>query len=245
MTRGFLIGALSISFFVLGVLVRHYELPPYSWARELKATVSAQQPRPAHYRARVSLFASATGKADVVMLGDSMTQFAEWAELFPQANIINRGIEGDTADGVLARLDEVIARKPKIVLLMIGINDLLLGVSPQVIERQVRLIVAKLKANGADVVLQSTLPVHDNLRINAQVQALNALLRNVPGVTFVDLRRPLAPSGALLADYTWDGIHLNGVGYLIWRDIIAPVIGSVSDSLRQTSSPPCPSSSCE
>lgn len=237
MKRGFLIAALAISIFASGVLIRHYELPPYSWVRDFRATISPQQ-RPPHYSARMSLFTSASGEADIVMLGDSITQFGEWAELFPRSKIINRGIDGDTADGVLARLDEVIARKPKIVFLMIGINDLFLGVRPQVIAQHVRSVVARLNANGAHVVLQSTLPVTDNVKINAQVQELNALLRQVPGVTFVDLHPLLAPSGALLADYTWDGIHLNGVAYLIWRDTIASKVGGVGDGLRQTSTSP-------
>jgi hypothetical protein len=240
MKSGFFIGAAAAaSFFASGLLVRHYELPPYSWARDLKASIAAQ-PRPPLYLARMSLFASSTGEADIVMLGDSITQFGEWAELFPHARIMNRGIEGDTTEGILDRLDEVIARKPKLVLLMIGINDLLLGVDPDVIAGKVHSIVARLDAIGTRVVLQSTLPVQDNVRVNSRVQALNLLLRSLPGVAFVDLRPMLAPSGALLADYTVDGIHLKGSAYLIWRDIIGPIIGGIGNGLGppSTSRPP-------
>ena len=67
------------------------------------------------------------------MPGDSLTEGIDWRELFPDVKILNRGIGGDTSAGVLNRLDEVIGRHPKIVVLMIGANDLRMGVPvPQV-----------------------------------------------------------------------------------------------------------------
>ena len=52
------------------------------------------------------------GKPDVVMIGDSLTDGAEWREIFPDQKIVNRGIDSDTTDGVLARLDEIVSIKP-------------------------------------------------------------------------------------------------------------------------------------
>ena len=63
-------------------------------------------------------------QGDIVFLGNSITEQCEWAELFGQANIRNRGISGDGVEGVLARMDRIISAKPSKVYLMIGINDL-------------------------------------------------------------------------------------------------------------------------
>ena len=49
------------------------------------------------------------------MIGDSHNEGIDWRELFPDVKILNRGISGDTSEGVLNRLDEVIGRHPKIV----------------------------------------------------------------------------------------------------------------------------------
>jgi len=54
-------------------------------------------------------------------LGNSITDYCDWYELFGKLNIKNREIGGD---GVIDRLDEVTSSKPKQIFLMIGINDL-------------------------------------------------------------------------------------------------------------------------
>ena len=62
---------------------------------------------------RSSLFnkLSITSK-DIVFIGNSITNGAEWNELFPQKRVKNRGISGDTSEGVFDRLDAVVNVKP-------------------------------------------------------------------------------------------------------------------------------------
>jgi hypothetical protein len=43
-------------------------------------------------------------RAEVVMLGDSLTNFGEWGELLDRPGAANRGIGMDTTEDVLARL---------------------------------------------------------------------------------------------------------------------------------------------
>src|SRR3954464_460041 len=64
--------------------------------------------RSSYWRERTSLFRVIGQKAEVVMIGDSLTDGGEWAELFPQQDIVNRGIDSDTTHGVLARLDTLL-----------------------------------------------------------------------------------------------------------------------------------------
>jgi len=67
---------------------------------------------------------------EIVMLGDSLTEWGNWHELVPEHRVINRGIAGDTSSGVLDRLQEVIERRPKVVFVMIGTNDIGLQSAP-------------------------------------------------------------------------------------------------------------------
>ena len=51
--------------------------------------------------ARVQQQWGATG--DIVMLGDSITAMGQWSEMFPAADILNRGLGGDTVADIAAR----------------------------------------------------------------------------------------------------------------------------------------------
>lgn len=98
-----------------------------------------------HYRERVDLFRGLPiDSKSIVMLGDSLTQAAEWNEFFPSARILNRGIGRDTTAGVLSRFDTYLAGHPRKLFLMIGINDLREGSSVPEIVVQYRLILDKL-----------------------------------------------------------------------------------------------------
>src|SRR5215510_7190548 len=60
----------------------------------------------------------------VVMLGDSITDYADWASLVPDVVLHNHGMAGDDTAGVLRRLHLVTRSSPSDVFLMIGTNDL-------------------------------------------------------------------------------------------------------------------------
>ena len=68
---------------------------------------------------------------DIVFLGNSITDGCEWAELFNNRHIKNRGISADRSGWLLARLDPIVNGHPKKLFLMIGTNDLAAGVSPE------------------------------------------------------------------------------------------------------------------
>jgi acyl-CoA thioesterase-1 len=67
--------------------------------------------------------------------------------------IINHGVSGDTTAGGLARLDWMMGDKPRLVLLALGANDALRGTDPAETERNLDAIIAKLKTEGAAVML--------------------------------------------------------------------------------------------
>jgi lysophospholipase L1-like esterase len=171
------------------------------------------------------------GSQAIVFLGDSLTAGCEWRELFGhRLTILNRGIGGDTSAGVLKRVSGVAALRPVAVFLMIGTNDgQLLGYSPADTLHNYRLIIQELRQSspGTRIYAESILPSRVP-KFNKWSEEVNRGLRQLAdgaSVTFVDLRPVFLDSdGALNERYTFDGIHLNGEGYLLWRRQIDPLV---------------------
>lgn len=169
-----------------------------------------------------------------VFLGDSLTDRGEWAELFGDATIQNRGVAGDTTRDILARLPGVVASRPARVLLLAGVNDLAAGEPVPAIAERYGAVVAALRegAPGARVLCQSVLPVREGLApkaiTNRAILELNEAIARVAaerGCAYVDVRAALLDdSGQLAARFTLDGLHLTGAGYSAWAAVLAPLI---------------------
>jgi lysophospholipase L1-like esterase len=43
-------------------------------------------------------------------------------------------------------------------------------------------------------------------------------------VTFIDINAELSGANGLKPDLTYDGVHLNGEGYKVWRDRISKFV---------------------
>jgi len=176
------------------------------------------------YYWRMNLFRAYPSQSiKVVMLGDSLTELCDWNELLAAREVANRGISTDTTIGVLNRMDEVIALKPRICFLMIGINDIQAGKDVDEIAGNIRVVSARLLSNGVQVVVQSCLPVTGRFQasaaINEKVWALNALLRRIcqeEGYDYLDVASVLSGEGILLDNVALDGLHLKGEGYRQW-----------------------------
>lgn len=166
---------------------------------------------------------------EIIFLGNSITDTAEWSELFGNKRVKNRRISGDNSFGILARLSEVTAGKPAKVFLMIGINDLSRNVPDSLLIRNYRRIVQQIMTESprTKIYLQSILPTNNSFTKfpkhqgkEAHIRALNdtlQILARQTGQTFVDLRPYLSDAdGNLDSRYTNDGLHLNGEGYAQW-----------------------------
>jgi lysophospholipase L1-like esterase len=137
----------------------------------------------------------------------------------------NRGVGGDTSEGVLARLEQVARATPTKVFLLIGTNDLYRGASVGEIVANITEILDRLKQETPDteVYLQSVLPRAPSFR--AAVEALNARLAEIAlehGTAWVDLYPAfLDPeTGGIRAELSNDELHLLGPGYALWKEQI-------------------------
>lgn len=184
----------------------------------------------AYYAAgRAEALTGMPGEGDIILLGDSLIDWGNWDELLPEWRALNRGIAGDSSADVLARLDEVVARAPGHVVLLVGINDVMRGVPAAATAETIGAIVSRLRAGGAEVTVLGVLKLGaGQARHNAAVAALNGLIEIETasnGGRFVDLNPVLAPDGALPAAHTWDDLHLTAAGYLALRDALKGIGG--------------------
>jgi lysophospholipase L1-like esterase len=183
-----------------------------------------------HRARRISAFeAFPIAPDDVVFLGDSITEGGPWEELFPGIRVRNRGIGGDTTDGVLRRLEQVTSGGPAKVFLLIGTNDLSRGASDAEIVAGIEEIVDGLKQETPDteIYVQSVLP--RGAGYGERIEALNARLAEVAieiGAAWVDLYPAFLDeqTGAIRAELSNDALHLLGPGYALWREQIESLV---------------------
>lgn len=62
--------------------------------------------------------------------------------------VVNMGVSGDTSSGALARLPQVIAERPDIVIIVLGGNDVLRAVDPDITFNNLDVILKELERNG-------------------------------------------------------------------------------------------------
>ena len=189
-----------------------------------------RKPRPAPNESRRQLLAmlSREGrKKRTVFLGDSLVAFGEWSELLP-GNVANRGITGDRTDDLLERLPETLAGSPSGLILLVGINDLRAGRSPEKVAGTVGQILedAMCRISRESVIVVSILP---SLEIGGaplkSIAKTNERLESVAaaaGVGWVDAFAAfLDERGRPLSRlFETDGLHLSPEGYRSLGDVI-------------------------
>lgn len=187
-----------------------------------------------YWHERASLFKLLPNtKNEIILLGDSITDGCEWNEIFEDPRIKNRGIGGDTTDGVIDRLDEVVESHPSKIFLMIGVNDLAQGKTvDQVVSNIKRIIqIIQEKTAKTKIYLEGILRVNPDFDLNkdhtnktAEIISVNNSLKQIEqasGNTYVDLYSLFkTEDNKLNPDYTNDGLHLMGKAYLLWKSEI-------------------------
>jgi lysophospholipase L1-like esterase len=189
-----------------------------------------------YYQKRVAVFNNEPVlKHRIIFIGNSLTQFGDWSKLLDDSTVVNRGIAGDNTYGVLARLNDIIIRKPAKLFIEIGINDISQNIPGQIIIRNIRLIVKQLHSKSPEtkVYITSILPTNDRVKTeypqayhkNDQVDLINReLIRHATSddYTYIDLNSKVKDkNGELDTQYAkTDGIHLNQLGYSKWVGLI-------------------------
>jgi lysophospholipase L1-like esterase len=166
----------------------------------------------------------APGKGrQLVFIGDSLTEWYDWASRFPNDDVTNLGISGETVGELLERRELVRSRagNPDWVFLMSGINDVLQE------RHQITPFYREIVRNystwwkRAAIVVQSLLPIEYAWISNDLIRDLNRHLLDIAReqearyldvyAAFVNAQGSVKQG--LLSD---DGVHLSSSGYEVW-----------------------------
>ncbi len=181
-------------------------------------------------------------KGGIVFVGDSITDFCNLDIYYPGLKAINRGISGDTIEGIANRLDVcVFELEPSIVVFLGGANNFQSGyddVESTIIDNY-RSILSQIKARlpMTKVLVQSVYPVSDvsfhnrYLYGHGHIESINKKLKELTeslGYDFADVYSVIT-SGDEEFDkrYTDDGLHPNIYGYKAISAYLRPIIDSM------------------
>lgn len=176
----------------------------------------------------------------VVFVGDSITDFCDLDKYYPTLNAYNRGISADTTVGLSQRMNEsVFDLSPSLVVLQIGVNDMhiLSRTNDQIADTYNDILSAiRQRFPKLPIIVQSLYPLADtdkwklNTPYGKQVTDMNERLRELARVhkcKYADVYPTLCDeNGSFSLEYTGDGLHPNGVGYLKIRETLLPLIES-------------------
>ncbi len=158
----------------------------------------------------------------VLMLGDSLIEWGDWNTLLPQYMVINRGMAGETTEGLAGRLlDELNQQdEPDALLLQSGTNNLLMGNPhfPAIYSSLVPTI--RSFYPHAPILISSLMPMpvvaeHVLKKVNQELREVAEATDNcyfmdvVP--PFLEQCLPITHPGFLA-----DQVHLSTRGYLVW-----------------------------
>lgn len=178
-----------------------------------------------------------------VLLGDSITDFFNWYELFYDFSkssgqaVYNRGISGDTTDRLLERFQEnVLNIKPKNIVLLIGTNDIGRGLPLSMTLENIEQIIKSAKEYCKDVnfILEAVYPINENMRdmfekrSNKKINEMNKeyiKLCEKYNCIWLDFTDKLKDkNGNLKEEYTYDGLHINASAYEIIAENVIPLL---------------------
>lgn len=198
------------------------------WAQAISKSPSE------HYNERVAQFAKEKriSPADIVMLGDSHTEFGgDWnTKLKSRYRIVNRGIIGDDANDIRNRLSQVCSGSPKAVFFECGANDLSHGLTAEQVVTGVTAAIETIRRLSPKSILfvQSVFPINESF---GRWKTLSGKTDTIPeinhklkeycklnNIVYIDLFRLLRSPGnnSMRKEICKDGLHLLSPGYDIW-----------------------------
>jgi acyl-CoA thioesterase I len=187
--------------------------------------------------ANAMLTAPLPGEDRVVFMGDSITQGWKLDQSFPGKPYINRGIGGQTTPQMVVRFrQDVIDLKPKVVVILAGINDIAGNTGPMTLDQtegNIASMAELASANGIRVVLCSVLPAYDfpwspGLTPAPKVVAVNAWMKQYAAEKhhiYVDYYSATVDErGGLPSALSKDGVHPLPAGYAIMTPLAEAAI---------------------
>lgn len=174
-------------------------------------------------------------RVEAVLMGNSITD--NWAkfhpEFFAENNFVGRGISGQVTSQMLCRFQsDVIALRPKMVIIMAGTNDIAQNngyISHEYILQNIQSMVELAKYHHIQPVLCSCLPAaafkwRPEMKPAEDIKRLNEMIQEYAKankIKYIDYHSALVDEyGGLPKKYAADGVHPNMDGYAIMEQIL-------------------------
>lgn len=184
------------------------------------------------------------GGVDLLFLGDSITQGWNgngknvWTERYRPLKAANFGISGDRTEHVLWRVQNgnLEGINPKVVVLMIGTNNLPRNSGPETAEG-IEAIVREIRGRlpESKVLLLGVFPrggrPEGDWAARATMADINKTISGLADgqrVFFLDIGESfLEPDKTISKEVMYDALHLTAKGYQIWADAMQPTLDSL------------------
>ncbi len=181
---------------------------------------------------------------NVIFFGDSLVAKYDLDKYFRRHNVVNKGISGNRTEDLIDRIDkDVFEYNPSKVFILIGINDLAKNVEDDDILLNIATIISDIKMNRsrAEIYVESLYPVNydviHNIKLeyayslnSKRVQEFNVKLKELcelNEVEYINVFDSLKDrENKLKKMYTYDGLHLNRLGYLKVTSILKNYINN-------------------
>jgi acyl-CoA thioesterase I len=202
---------------------------------------------PAAEQAAPVVPATGDARSKVVVLGDSLTAGLGLVEMqsFPgllqqksdaagfDFEIVNAGVSGDTSAGGLRRLDWALQEDVKVLIVALGANDGLRGLSVAEMQQNLAQIIEAAREKGAVVILAGMeAPPNYGAEYGVSFREAYRDLARESGVLFIPFLLDKVAGQAALNQA--DGIHPNAQGAAIVADtvwaVLEPILNQLSSS---------------
>ena len=182
------------------------------------------------------------GNVDLVFIGDSITHGWEsggaalWQQYYAPHNAVNMGFGGDQTQHLLWRFDhgEIDDISPKVAVILIGVNNLHGGHTPQQTADGIEAVCLALRArlSNTKILLLGIFPYKENpgdMR-NKIIETNRIVSKLADGkmIHYLDFGdKFLRPDKTMSAEIMPDFLHPNAAGYKIWADQMEPKLAKL------------------
>ncbi len=168
---------------------------------------------------------------NILFIGDSLIEYFDWQQRFPDHKVGNFGNAGESVQGLLSRvmmIGESFA-DADMIFIMSGINNIAMGDDDFI--GFYRVIIERLQSAypEADIIANSLLPVNMEYIRNDNIKKVNEALQNLANETGIDwlniYSRFVDTKGMVIKEYLLeDGVHISNEGYNVWSRAVEDII---------------------
>ena len=158
----------------------------------------------------------------LMLVGDSMIEFFDWQDRFPDRDVRNLGRSGESVEELQVRASAIVERHgaPDLVLIMIGTNNVAMENFNFLPPYEGVLETFTEAYPKATLVINSLLPMELNYLAPDTVARVNSSLKSLAAsadALYLDVWSAMVDkTGQIMEDILEDEVHLSLQGYRVW-----------------------------